>query len=68
MRVHDFDEVVLNEKGNSIHKKYNPVFYPEDVIPMWIADADFLSPEPVVKAICERAAMEFMVTHIQVNV
>ena len=54
MRVHDFDEVVKRRGTDS--KKYNPVFYPEDVIPMWIADADFLSPEPVVKAICERAA------------
>ena len=39
MRVHDFDEVV-NRRGTD-SKKYNPVFYPEDVIPMWIANADF---------------------------
>jgi cysteine-S-conjugate beta-lyase len=30
--------------------------YGEDVLPMWVADMDFRSPEPVVRAICERAA------------
>lgn len=30
--------------------------YPEDVIPMWVADMDFVSPEPVVSALEDRAA------------
>lgn len=29
--------------------------YPEDVLPMWVADMDFLSPEPVIRALHERA-------------
>ncbi len=28
--------------------------YPEEVIPMWIADMDFVSPEPVIRALRER--------------
>jgi cystathionine beta-lyase len=30
--------------------------YPEDVLPMWVADMDFASPEPIVKALHDRAA------------
>lgn len=54
MRCHDFDQMI--ERRGTDSKKYHPAFYPQDVIPMWIADADFLSPEPVVQAIRERAA------------
>jgi cystathionine beta-lyase len=28
--------------------------YPPDVLPMWVADMDFLSPEPVIRALHER--------------
>ncbi|MGD9874626.1 MAG: MalY/PatB family protein [Kiritimatiellia bacterium] len=28
--------------------------YPEDVLPLWVADMDFVSPEPVVRAIRDR--------------
>lgn len=48
--VHDFDEVV-NRRGTD-SKKYS--VYPEDVIPMWIADSDFKAPQPVVDALVER--------------
>lgn len=48
--VHDFDEVV-NRRGTD-SKKYS--VYPEDVIPMWIADSDFKAPKPVVDALVER--------------
>jgi len=30
--------------------------YPADVLPMWVADMDFVSPEPVVRALQERVA------------
>ncbi|MCS7055653.1 MAG: PatB family C-S lyase [Thermoflexales bacterium] len=30
--------------------------YPQDVIPMWVADMDFRSPEPVRRALAERVA------------
>jgi len=29
--------------------------YHPDILPMWIADMDFLSPEPVIQALCARA-------------
>ena len=48
--VHDFDEVV-NRRGTD-SKKYS--VYPEDVIPMWIADSDFKAPQPVVDALVAR--------------
>lgn len=48
--VHDFDELV-NRRGTD-SKKYS--FYPEDVLPMWIADSDFKAPQPVVEALVKR--------------
>ncbi len=48
--VHDFDEVV--ERRGTDSKKYQ--VYPNDVIPMWIADSDFKAPKPVVDALVER--------------
>lgn len=53
MRTHNFEEKV-NLRGTDI-KKWN--FYPEDVIPMWIADTDFKCPEPIVTALVERAKL-----------
>lgn len=41
----------INLRGTNI-KKWN--YYPEDVIPMWVADTDFKSPEPVVDALRKR--------------
>lgn len=48
---HDFDSVV-DRRGTNC-KKWDT--YGEDVLPMWIADTDFRCPEPIVKAIQERA-------------
>ncbi len=48
--THDFDEMV-NRRGTD-SKKYS--VYPEDVIPMWIADSDFKAPQPVVAALVAR--------------
>ena len=53
MKKHNFDIVV--ERRGTDSKKYHPAFYPEDVIPMWIADSDFMCPEPVIEAIRSRA-------------
>ncbi len=30
--------------------------YPEDVLPLWVADMDFISPQPVIRALQERVA------------
>jgi cystathionine beta-lyase len=46
----DFDRIYHRRNTDSI--KWNT--FPEDVLPMWIADMDFRSPEPVIKALHER--------------
>jgi len=46
----DFDQVRDRRCSDSIKwRKYD-----EDVLPMWVADMDFLSPEPVIHALRER--------------
>ncbi len=47
----DFDRTIPRRGTGSI--KWEA--YPEDVLPMWVADMDFASPEPVVRALHERA-------------
>lgn len=51
MMKHNFDEIV-NRRGTEC-KKWDT--YAPDVIPMWIADTDFKSPQPVIDALVERA-------------
>jgi cysteine-S-conjugate beta-lyase len=48
---YDFDRVVERRGSGSAKWEY----YPEDVLPMWVADMDFPSPEPVVRALHARA-------------
>jgi cystathionine beta-lyase len=49
---YNFDQVV--ERCDSDSAKWN--YYGHDVLPLWVADMDFRSPEPVIKALQERAA------------
>lgn len=49
---HNFDEII-NRRASEC-KKYEPA-YPQDVIPMWIADTDFAVPKEISEAIQERA-------------
>ena len=48
--LYDFDRVIDRRRteSNKWHK------YPADVLPLWVADMDFPSPEPVVRALRER--------------
>ncbi|NTW04386.1 MAG: putative C-S lyase, partial [Oscillochloris sp.] len=48
----DFNSIIHRRGTGSV--KWEA--YPEDVLPMWVADMDFLSPEPVIRALHERAA------------
>ncbi|EFO81670.1 aminotransferase class I and II [Oscillochloris trichoides DG-6] len=48
----DFDTIIPRRGTDSM--KW--AAYPEDVLPMWVADMDFPSPEPVIRALHERAA------------
>lgn len=47
---HDFDDITIRWGTDS--KKYG--LYPKDVIPMWIADSDFKSPQAVIDALAQR--------------
>lgn len=47
---YDFDQVIERRDSDSV--KWNN--YPEDVLPMWVADLDFRSPEPVIRALTNR--------------
>jgi cystathionine beta-lyase len=48
--AHDFDRVIERRRTNS--SKWRK--YPPDVLPLWVADMDFASPEPVIRALRER--------------
>jgi len=47
---YDFDTIVDRRASDS--SKWH--FYSEDVLPMWVADMDFRSPEPILRAMHER--------------
>jgi len=48
---YDFDQII-NRRATSESIKWH--HFDEDVLPMWVADMDFISPEPVVRALRER--------------
>ena len=53
--AHDFDTIV--DRRQTASNKWRK--YPVDVLPLWVADMDFPSPEPVVRALRERAEHPF---------
>ena len=48
--TYDFDECIDIRHADSAKWKY----YDEDVLPLWVADMDFRSPNPVIRALHER--------------
>ena len=48
--TYDFDRRIDRHHSESVKWHY----YHEDVLPMWVADMDFMSPEPVIRALRER--------------
>lgn len=48
--IYDFDQPVDRRNTDSI--KWN--YYDDDILPMWVADMDFRSPEPVIRALHDR--------------
>src|SRR2546430_17244204 len=48
--AYDFDRVI--ERRHTESSKWRK--YGEDVIPLWVADMDFASPAPVIRALRER--------------
>ncbi|MCS7260343.1 MAG: PatB family C-S lyase [Anaerolineae bacterium] len=49
---YDFD--TPRDRRSSDSEKWRR--YPEDVLPLWVADMDFVCPEPVIRALRERVA------------
>ena len=47
---YDFDQLIDRHATDSV--KWN--VFEADVLPLWVADMDFLSPEPEVRALRER--------------
>jgi cysteine-S-conjugate beta-lyase len=53
---YDFDKIIERKGTGSTKWDLNEkLFGTDDVLDMWVADMDFPCPEPVVKAIQERA-------------
>jgi cystathionine beta-lyase len=50
--IYNFDELPDRKRTES----FKWCHYDPDVLPMWVADMDFVSPEPVVRALQERVA------------
>lgn len=48
----DFDRIINRRSTESIKWKW----YEADVLPMWVADMDFCSPDPVIEALHKRVA------------
>jgi cysteine-S-conjugate beta-lyase len=48
---YDFDRLIDRRNGDSI--KWN--YFDKEVLPLWVADMDFVSPEPVIQALIQRA-------------
>lgn len=58
MITYDFDEIIDRKRTDSIKwskKHLKEIFSQEDSIPMWIADMDFKTAQPIIDAIIERA-------------
>jgi cystathionine beta-lyase len=48
--IYDFDRSIDRQSSDSIKWHY----YDQEALPLWVADMDFVSPEPVVQALQER--------------
>jgi len=47
--THNFDRIIDRRHSDSAKWTY----YPEDILPLWVADMDFAAPEPVTRALRE---------------
>jgi cystathionine beta-lyase len=56
--TYNFDQLIERRNTNSIKWKQ----YPDDVLPLWVADMDFLTPEPIrnaVQAMLDRGVLGY---------
>lgn len=59
MKQYNFDEIIHREKTNSIKYDARERFFQKaDVIPLWVADTDFKTPDFIVNAVISRARHE----------
>lgn len=59
MKTYNFEEIVPRKGTNCMkHDALKLFFGDEDVLPLWVADMDFRTPDFIVEAIKERAAHE----------
>lgn len=59
MKEYNFDEIVPRRGTSCVkHDMLNEVFGTSDVLPMWVADMDFRTPDFIVNAVRERCNHE----------
>ncbi|MFY9153408.1 MAG: PatB family C-S lyase [Prolixibacteraceae bacterium] len=59
MKTYNFDEVIVRENTNCIKYDFRKTFFGNpDVLPLWVADMDFRTPDFIVDAIKKRAEHE----------
>jgi cystathionine beta-lyase len=53
---YNFDEIIDRKNTHSVKwDRTNKIFQKTDLLPMWVADMDFMSPPPIKEAIIQRA-------------
>jgi cystathionine beta-lyase len=59
MHIYDFDEVISREGTNCIkYDARSKIFNSKDVLPLWVADTDFRTPDFIMNEIKKRAGHE----------
>jgi len=53
--TYNFDEIIDRRASDSVKWATGQIFNHDDAIPMWVADMDFRTPQPVIDALVERA-------------
>lgn len=59
MKTYNFDELIVRENTNCIKYDFREIFFGNpDLLPLWVADMDFRTPDFIVDAIKKRAEHE----------
>lgn len=61
---YNFDEIIDRKNNHSVkYKELMRKFGVDDVIPLWIADMDFKTAQPIIDALEKKFSMEFLVMY-----
>jgi cysteine-S-conjugate beta-lyase len=61
MKQYDFDEIIPRENTDCVKYDLRKIFFDtEDVLPMWVADMDFRTPDFVIEALSRRLGHEIL--------